>query len=303
MNIDPHKSAGADESAVRELYRELPQPQPSAELDRAILLAARQALHNDKVVQLPPRPWHKRLLLPLSIAATVVLSFGVVLRLSHEQAAQVVQLQHADMLQAQEQSAAPAETAAPQAKAVAPQTDAAAMPQGSAPGAGVSRRPALLGALPKPGRQRAEPDAATLPAEQKAAPATAAAATAASEPARPPAVPAAVPALPAAQPAAAMAGGETAGRMAERAANDSAAGAPAAAAAPAAPALLRKALRAAAVAGDPALDEIRRLLASGERNQARAALLRYRGANPGVELPADLRILLDEPAAPAGKPQ
>ena len=288
MTIDPHKPANADESGVRELYRELPQPQPSAELDQAILLAARQALQNDKVVQLPPRPWHKRLLLPLSIAATVVLSFGVVLRMSHEQAAQVVQLRHADIVQEQEQAAAPAETAAPQA-------ETAAMPQGSAPGAGVSRRPAPRGALPRPDRQRVESGAVAPPVEQKSAPATAAA----DAPVRPPAVPAAVPApQPAPEPAAAMAGGEAAGRVAERMANGSAASAPAAA-----PPLLRKAPRAAAVTGDPALDEIRRLLASGERNQARAALLRYRGANPGVELPADLRILLDEPAAPAGKPQ
>ena len=267
MNIDPHKPANADESGVRELYRELPQPQPSAELDQAILLAARQALQNDKVVQLPPRPWHKRLLLPLSIAATVVLSFGVVLRMSHEQAAQVVQLRHADIVQEQEQAAAPAETAAPQA-------ETAAMPQGSAPGAGVSRRPAPRGALPRPDRQRVESGAVAPPVEQKSAPATAAA----DAPVRPPAVPAAVPAQPAPEPAAAMAGGEAAGRVAERMANGSAASAPAAA-----PPLLRKALRAAAVTGDPALDEIRRLLASGERNQARAALLRYRGANPGVE--------------------
>lgn len=290
MTIDSNKPANADEAGVREVYRELPQPRPSAELDQAILLAARQALQNDKVVQLPPRLWHKRLLLPLSIAATVVLSFGVVLRMQRSADTQ-------------------AWRAAGQSDHVAAEL-AASAPLPASPTPPMSHEPPapdqpLASATAGAGRQRASVLPATAvqqPVEQAAAPLPAksaasragmsldvappSAGSAAPLPALRQAVPAAVP-VPVPAPAAEL-------RDAERSGGRSS---------PPAAALKSRAMAAGETAPvDPAVVTVRRLLAEGDREAARQALVVYLKSHPDWLVPDDLRRLLDEPAQVAPSP-
>lgn len=283
MNIDPNKPAAADESGVRELFRELPQPQPPAALDEAIRLAARQALRNDaRVVPLPARRWQQRLVLPLSIAATVVLSFGVVLRLAQQPAAEYA---------ASAPAAVPLLQPAPPAAEV-PAVDVATTPAAEA-------KPAAAPAVAEPASRAARSAESITPARpRQAASAPAVADQAVSglpmSPAAPPPVapalpqPAPAPARPSAEgeaPAAAAPAPQPAAEaMADRAAERSIAPAP------------QKSLRAlmakpAAGTGnlDAELAEIRRLLAAGEHERARVAWQHLIETRPQAVLPDDLR--------------
>src|SRR5512137_327876 len=62
-------------SNVRQAYRDLGADEPPRALDEAILAAARR----------PARPWTRHWGLPVSIAAVVVLSLTVTLRIADEQ--------------------------------------------------------------------------------------------------------------------------------------------------------------------------------------------------------------------------
>ena len=293
MTIDSNKPANADEAGVRELYRELPQPQPPAALDEAIRLAARQALANERVVQLPPvpsRPWHKRLLLPLSIAATVVLSFSMVLQQANQQATEQAQLLRQQAPDQVPEAAAPA--AAPSAPIAAAEPEAA-KPEAAemaAVASGAGQAPAERSRRTAPAPRSAAKSLQAPPAPSLApAPAASMAPPAAdmSPPPPPPPAPASPPAAPAAS-AAAPAGAPAVSESAAEPARERAAPAPQ----KALRGLLARPAPAAAADNDAAiaeLAEIRRLLAGGKYEQARAAWQRYRATYPQAPLPDDLR--------------
>lgn len=296
MTIDSNKPANADEAGVRELYRELPQPQPPAALDEAIRLAARQALANERVVQLPPvpsRPWHKRLLLPLSIAATVVLSFSMVLQQANQQATEQAQLLRQQAPDQVPEAAAPA--AAPSAPIAAAEPEAAkpeaAAMADAASGAGQAPTERLRQTAPAP---RSAAKSLQAPPAPSLAPAPAASMAPPAADMPPPSPPAQVPASPPpvfsppAAPAAEPAGAAAVSESAAEPARERAAPAPQ----KALRGLLAKPAPAAAADSDAAiaeLAEIRRLLAAGKYEQARAAWQRYRATYPQASLPDDLR--------------
>lgn len=104
------RDALMDEAQLGRLYRDATTESPPAALDARILAAAERA------VQPPPahRRFARRWIVPLSVAAVVMLSVGVVLRIAHEGA-----LENSESLSAAPPSAEPAlrEEAAPPAPA------------------------------------------------------------------------------------------------------------------------------------------------------------------------------------------
>ncbi len=92
----------ADDAKVSQRYRELATEEPPRALDEPILAAARRSA----------RPWTQRWAVPLSLAAVVVLSVAITLRIQHEQPG--IELPEA----------VPKETAAAAPKAAAPASPA-----------------------------------------------------------------------------------------------------------------------------------------------------------------------------------
>jgi len=72
----------SDDEKVSQKYRELGAPEPPRALDEAILAAATRSARS---LHGTARSWTKRWAVPLSIAAVVVLSATVTLRIQHEQ--------------------------------------------------------------------------------------------------------------------------------------------------------------------------------------------------------------------------
>ncbi|HLX80590.1 MAG TPA: hypothetical protein VKS43_08395 [Burkholderiales bacterium] len=96
----------SDDLKVSQRYRELGTEEPPRALDDAILAASRRQ------TGFPARPWTRRWAVPLSLAAVVVLSVTVTLRIQHEQPG--------------------IEVPAPQAKQTAPATSAPPAPAAEA---------------------------------------------------------------------------------------------------------------------------------------------------------------------------
>jgi hypothetical protein len=71
-----------DDEKVARRYRELEAEEPPRALDEAILAAARHPRAGERRAT---RPWTQRLAVPLSLAAVLVLSVTVTLRIQHEQ--------------------------------------------------------------------------------------------------------------------------------------------------------------------------------------------------------------------------
>lgn len=138
-------------------YRELPREEPRAALDEAILAASRRALARPSA----SRRWAA----PVSIAAVLVLAFGITLEMQREEPG--VASPATDTLRApfpEPPPPAPERGAASQTEALT----AAPAPKPAAPARGATPAPFAAPAMPAPSAERARP---TQPAVAKEAPA------------------------------------------------------------------------------------------------------------------------------------
>lgn len=261
----------AVEAAVSDAYRELPQAQPSAALDARVRSGVADALaHEPAEPEVAPRKGWRRATVPLAIAATLVVAFGVGSLWLHEGGRQA--------------GISPVPPGEPPMKiATAPQADAA-RPQ-SAPAA---ETPAGPGASQAEREEAPQADVAPAalsrePAAERAAPVAPAVGAIAPAPIE---TPMAKPALPPPPPPPEHEMSASRARL-----HESIAPAP-----------------AAAQARDegPTLDIVRDLLHAGRRGAAKLVLLRWRESHPDAEIPEDLRLLAAElevtPAPEASAP-
>ena len=227
---------------VSKRYRELGAEEPPRALDEAILAASRK----------PARSWTQRWALPLSLAAVVVLSVTVTLRIQHEQPA----------LEAPAQVRAPAskEAARPEA---APRQEAVKAERADKPAA--RKEPAPFQPAPPMRAPAAAEPSANVRDEAEARTAAKAAAVAPAPPAAAPASPAAVPASRAAREA------------------ESGAGAVAPQAAPA-QALSKR----AAETPERELERIAQLRRDGKHEEADKALAEFRKRHPDYRIPPEV---------------
>jgi hypothetical protein len=274
--MSPPDNSPRDAELAR-LYCQAQAPEPPPALDAAILAASREALQPQR------QPWWRRLQVPVTLAATVMLA--VMLTLSIER-------------HPPEEAGVPAKIAPPGKEAPAPATAPAAKGQATAPQPGQSGVPTSAAkTLPRqPARPEPRPstaDHADVPpaAPSPAAPSPAASAPAAAvsgSPAPAPAAPDRNQALPA--PAAVRATESSIGELREER-KALAAPIPATGAAPA-PATADRALgKREKAAPNPAdwIEEIRALRRQGATQEAERRLGEFRAAFPDYPLPEDLR--------------
>jgi hypothetical protein len=249
---------------VTQAYRELGAPSPPDALDEAILAAARR----------PPRPWTQRWAVPLSLAAVVVLSVTVTLRMQYEQPG------IEDAAQPAKQTA-PATSAPPAAEAqLKPKVEEQTKPDAVAP---ARERAAKTARAERPGEPPREPKPFADQRRDQAA--------AAPSPAARPAPAAPAPAVSSRADMRSAESGTSGGaarQMEERTARD----AEAAARAPqvgAVQALGKRSELAAAKgaleAPEPELERIAQLRREGRHEEADKALAEFRKRHPDYRIP------------------
>src|SRR5260221_785872 len=131
-------------------YRELSREEPRAALDEAILAASRRAVAKPS--------WSRRWAAPVSIAAVLVLAFGVTLEMQREEPG----IESAARLQRQTPVPAPSAPASPpatEAETTSPSTRAAyvALPKAKSAARSITARSATRIAPPAPARANAVP--------------------------------------------------------------------------------------------------------------------------------------------------
>lgn len=256
------------DAGLSRLYRATAGDEPPPALDMAILKAAREAVA-PQPVSAQPTPWWKRLKVPVTIAATVMLTVMLTLTVDRNPPEIMLEKAHTPV----------PKTLSPAPPAVPAETRADTQAPARADDAGVVRQsvPAALVPAPAAIADRAEKKSkgASVPAATEAV-------------TRPPAameIPSAVPVTPR-EKSESVEGRASVSAERERSADRAPAMAPAGVAAP----MLESAAKRAAPRPETVwLEEIRSLRRQGKLDEAARRLAEFRAAYPDYPLPDDLK--------------